>query len=204
MALILALPLAVALPAMVVAHAALDVATPADGASIVGAPTEVAGTFTQNLEHDGSSLQLRDATGQVVATGRVDPADDRRMVVTDLPDLPPGEYEVRWTTLSAEDGELDRDTWTFTVVAAPTTSPTPTSAPTDVPSPAASSPAVSSPSPTAAVTASATAAPSPTAGGGSTGGGGGDAFLPIIAGLALVLIAGVVLLGRRGRSGPPA
>ena len=204
MALILALPLAVALPAMVVAHAALDVATPADGASIVGAPTEVAGTFTQNLEHDGSSLQLRDATGQVVATGRVDPADDRRMVVTDLPDLPPGEYEVRWTTLSAEDGELDRDTWTFTVVAAPTTSPTPTSAPTDVPSPAASSPAVSSPSPTAAVTASATAAPSPTAGGGSTGGGGGDAFLPIIAGLALVLIAGVGLLGRRGRSGPPA
>ena len=207
MALILALPLAVALPAMVVAHAALDVATPADGASIVGAPTEVAGTFTQNLEHDGSSLQLRDATGQVVATGRVDPADDRRMVVTDLPDLPPGEYEVRWTTLSAEDGELDRDTWTFTVVAAPTTSPTPTSAPTDVPSPAVSSPAVSSPaapSPTAAVPASATAAPSPTAGGGATGDGGGDALLPIIAGLALVLIAGVALLGRRGRSGPPA
>ena len=211
MALILALPLAVALPAMVVAHAALDVATPADGASIVGAPTEVAGTFTQNLEHDGSSLQLRDATGQVVATGRVDPADDRRMVVADLPDLPPGEYEVRWTTLSAEDGELDRDTWTFTVGAAPTTSPTPTSAPTDVPSPAVSSPAVSSPaapSPTAAVPASATAAPSPTAGGGATpsptAGGGRDALLPIIAGLALVLIAGVALLGRRGRSGPPA
>jgi len=203
---VVALLFALLVPVTVVGHAELDVAAPTDGTTVQGTPTEVAGTFTQTLKPDGSSLQLRNSTGEVVATGGVDPADEQRMAIADLPDLPAGVYEVRWTTLSAEDGELARDTWSFTVVASPTTSPTvtsgATSAPTDAPSPAVPSPAA--PSPTAAVTASVTAAPSPAAGGGSTGDGGGDALLPIIAGFALVLIAGVVLLGRRGRSGPPA
>lgn len=202
-----ALLFALLVPVTVVGHAELDIAAPTDGTTVQGTPTEVAGTFTQTLKPDGSSLQLRNATGDVLATGGVDPADDQRMAIAALPDLPAGVYEVRWTTLSAEDDELARDTWSFTVVAAPTTSPTATSPPTDAPSSADASPAVPSqavPSTTAAVTASATAAPSPTAGGESTGGGGGDALIPIIAGLALVLIAGVALLRRRGRSAPPA
>ena len=107
-------------PGSVAAHAELDVATPADGETVEGSPPEVSGTFTQDMEPDGSSLQLRDEAGDVIATGGVDPDDPRRMTITDLPELDPGEYEVRWTTLSAEDDELARDRWTFTVVAAPT------------------------------------------------------------------------------------
>lgn len=181
------LVLALLTPTAVSAHAALDIATPPDGATVEGTPTEVAGTYTQDLVADGSSLQLRDATGAVIATGGVDPADVRRLVIADLPALAPGGYEVRSTTLSAEDGEVDRATWTFTVVAAPTPVPTSTPAPTVEPSTA------SSVEPTAAP--SAAPAPMP------TGASDSDVVVPIIAGLAFVLIAGVVLLSRRGRSG---
>lgn len=173
-------------PSTIAAHAALDTTTPADGATVEGTPAEVAGTYTQDLVADGSSLQLRDAAGTIISTGGVDPTDERRMAITDLPGLAPGEYEVRSTTLSAEDGEVDRATWTFTVVAALTPAPTATPAPTVEPSTA------SSVEPTAAP--SATAAPMPT-------GSESDVIVPIIAGLAFVLIAGVVLLSRRGRSG---
>ena len=175
-----ALLVAFLIPGSVVAHAALDVPTPADGTTVEGAPTDVAGTFTQDLETGGSSIQLRNAAGEVIATGGVDPADDRRIVITELPELAPGDYEVRWTTLSAEDGELERGTWTFTV--APAASPT----------------AALTAEPTAAAS---TAAPSSTdvddSNPSST-----DVLLPIVAGLAIVLIAAGLLLRRRGRAGP--
>ena len=70
------------IPVSVAAHAALDVPTPADGTTVQSTPTEVAGTFTQDLETDGSSIQLRSAAGDVLATGAVDPVDARRMVIT--------------------------------------------------------------------------------------------------------------------------
>ena len=54
----------------------------------------------------------------------------RIAVVLGLPELAPGGYEVRWTTLSTEDGELERGTWSFKVTAAATAVPTPTQAPT--------------------------------------------------------------------------
>lgn len=180
-------------PTAVAAHAALDTATPADGATVEGTPTEVAGTYTQDLVADGSSLQLRDATGTVIATGGVDPADVRRLVIADLPALAPGSYEVRSTTLSAEDDEVDRATWTFTVTAAPTPAPTA--------SPAATAEPTTAPSPEPTAAPSATAAPTPVDHEDPPGASDGDAVLPIIAGLAIVLIAGVVLLSRRGRPG---
>ena len=187
------------IPGSVAAHAALDVPTPADGTTVQGTPTEVAGAFTQDLETDGSSLQLRNAAGDVVAMGAVDPADARRMVITALPELEPGTYEVRWVTLSAEDAELERDTWTFTVVAAAgttSTAPTPTPALTATPEVTAM--------PTVAPTDATTAPPTPTPSivGGVANPAAGDVLLPIIAGLAIVLIAAGALLRRRGQSGP--
>lgn len=180
-------------PTAVTAHAALDIATPADGATVEGSPAEVAGTYTQDLVADGSSLQLRDAAGTVIATGGVDPADERRLVISDLPALAPGAYEVRSTTLSAEDDEVDRATWTFTVVAAPTRAPTET--------PAATAEPTTEPSVEPTVAPSATTAPTPVDHEDPPGASDRDAVLPIIAGLAVVLIAGVVLLGRRDRAG---
>ena len=171
-----ALLITLLIPISVAAHAALDVPTPADGTSVQGTPTEVAGTFTQDLETDGSSLQLLNAAGGVVATGGVDPADGRRLVIAPVPELEPGDYEVHWATLSAEDGELERDTWTFTVVAATTQ--------------------------TAALTAEPTEAASSSTDFDNSSPGASDVLLPIIAGLAIVLIAAGLFLRRRGRSGP--
>jgi copper resistance protein C len=179
-------------PATAFAHAELDVPTPDDGATVEGTPPEVSGTFTQAIEPDGSSLVLRDSANEVVARGGPDPDDVHRMFIADLPELVPGMYQVRWTTISAEDGEIARGTWSFTVVPAPT--PTPTAVPT--PSPSASAEATPSPTPepTAAPTPSASPAPTDAA-----NAAGSDVILPIIVGLAIVLIAAGYLLARRGR-----
>jgi methionine-rich copper-binding protein CopC len=204
--------LALSVPGSVAAHAELAVATPLDGATVEGTPTEVAGTFTQDLTVDGSSLLLRDPSGAVIAKGGVDPNDVRRMVIADLPTLPPGVYEVRWTTTSAEDDEVARDTWTFTVTAPsappPTASavPTATSAPTagassaTAPAPSAddATPASPSPAPSAAST------PAPIAGSDGQGTDGLAAALPIVAAFAIVAATSVALLRRRGRTTPPA
>jgi len=185
------------LPAAVAAHAELDVPTPADGATVEGQPAEVAGTYTQEVNPDGSSLILRDAANAVVARGGVDPADDHRMVITDLPDLAPGEYLVQSVTISAEDDELDRETWSFTVEAAPTPEPTPTPAPTA----AATATAAPTPEPTPSVTPTPSGPITPPE---DPAGSTADVFLPIIAGLAIVLIAAAVLLSRRSRPSGPA
>ena len=175
------------LPATVAAHAELDVPTPADGATVEGTPEEIAGTFTQAVNGDGSSLMLRDAAGSTVARGGLDPDDDHRMVISDLPELVPGVYEVRWVTLSANDDEVARGTWSFTVTPAPT--------PTDTPEPSAAPTPTATPEPTAVPTPAASPAPSDPA-----GGTGADVILPIIVGLAIVLIAAGALLSRRGRT----
>lgn len=196
----LALALALATTAGVAAHAELLETTPEDGATVEGSLTEVVASFSEAIDQDGSGLVLRDAAGDEVASGGVDPDDDTRLVIADVPDLAPGEYEVRWTAAS-DDGHLERDTWTFTVTAAPT--PTPTAIPTAAPS--ATATAVPSEAPTTAPTdppsAPASVAASPTPGGdeepaASTG----DVLLPIIVGLAIVGLVGGVLLSRRRRA----
>ena len=174
-------------PAPVVAHAELVETTPADGTIVEGTPPEIAAEFTEALE-DTSSLSLRDADGTEIAVGARDDADRTRLVITDLPVLEPGDYEVRWTA-SSDDGHLERDTWRFTVVAPPTPTPTvapsattaPTAAPTPTPAPATAAP---SPSPAPEDDAASTI----------------DVLLPIIAALAIVAIAAGFLVSRRSRA----
>jgi hypothetical protein len=200
--------LALALPTTAFGHAELDTATPADGATVEGSPAEVSGTFTQDMAVDGSSMQLRDEGGEVIAKGAVDPDDPRRMAIEDLPVLEPGEYEVRWTTNSSEDDEIARGTWTFTVIAAatPTPAPTPTAAPTQSPSAtpevttipsatASAEPSAASAAPSADT--GATPAPAPSGDTGTPAAGTMDVVVPIVAGLAIVLVVAVVLLRRR-------
>ena len=179
-------------PATVAAHAQLDTPTPDDGATVEGTPPEVSGTFTQEIEPDGSSLVLRDSANDVVARGGPDPDDVHRMFIADLPELAQGTYKVHWTTISAEDGELARGTWSFTVVPAPTPSPTPE--PTESGAPSAAPTPSAMPEPTVAPTPSPSPAPTDQA-----GASGSDVVLPIVIGLAIVLIAAGYLLARRGR-----
>ena len=186
----MAVGLVLLLPATAAAHAELDVPTPKDGATVEGSPPEVSGTFTQEINPDGSSLVLRDTDNAVVARGGPDPDDVKRMAITDLPELAPGTYEVQWTTISAEDDELARGTWSFTVEAAPSVAPS--TEPTATASPSAAATASATPEPTAPPSPSASPAPTD-----QTGGSGSDVVLPIILALAVVLLAAGYLLSRR-------
>ena len=176
-------------PSVVTAHAELLEATPADGATVEGTPAEISATFTEPLETDGSTFSLRNAAGERLAAGRVDPDDRTRLIIDPVPDLAPGVYEVRWRAASA-DGHAENDTWTFTVTPVPTPSPTPAATPT---------PGTSS-APEPSETPTTPPSPSPSPGPADPAGASGDGvILPIIAALAIVLIAAGFLLSRRGR-----
>ena len=183
--LLLAVPVALA-------HAELETAEPAPD-SRVSEPTVLVASVSQDLDPSRTSLEVRDAAGErVVAGGEV--GDDPREFTLDLPTLAPGEYEVRWTSFSAEDGELARGEYTFTVVAAPSPSPSPTPEPPETVAPTSSPSAT--PTSTVSPTASTQSVPSSTTPPSASA---GDVAIPIIA--ALVAIAGVGWwLARRRRT----
>ena len=177
-------------PGAVLGHAELDTATPADKSS-VPPPTEVVLTFTETLDPSKSSIKLADAGGQIVAEGStVDTGNTKTMRLV-TPNLAAGAYTVRWISASAQDGDLDHGTTTFTVTAA--ASPSPSAAPS----------ADGSVEPSAAESPSATAAPSdapspsapPTTPATSTS----DAIIPIV--VVLVVLAGLGVWLLRGRGG---
>jgi methionine-rich copper-binding protein CopC len=180
-------------PGIVAAHAALVTSTPAVGEVSPTVPPEAVLTFSEALQ-PGSTFDLLDDTGATVATGAPDPANDTVMRVA-LPPLKPGVYEVRWTSVAA-DGDIERDTFSFTVAAAnpplplPTLTPASTEAATAVPTAA--------PAPTGEPTGGLMATPAPSEGGGSATGGGTDVLLPILA--VVVLVGGglALMLRRRG------
>ena len=190
-AVVVAFAAALILPTTVAAHAELQTATPKDGATVAGSPPGISGTYSEAMTTSGSSLVLLGPDGKQVATGGVDPANDRRMTIDPVPDLVPGMYTVKSTTKSAADGDIDRKEWTFTVVPAP--APTPTLAPSATAAPSVPA-ALASASPTP------NASPAPSGAVDGTSSGGGDVVLPIIAALAIVGVGGALLLGRRGRT----
>ena len=183
------------LPASALAHATLLEATPADGATVEGTPAEISATFSEALDPDRSTFSLRDAAGQRLAVGLIDPDDPTRMIIDPVPELAPGVYEVRWTAKGSDD-HLERDTWSFTVTPAPTPPPTPTPTPASTASAEPTPSATPEPTPTPAPSPS--ASPGPTDPTGSTD---GDVLLPIVAALAIVIAVAAVLLSRRSR--PP-
>jgi len=146
------LGLLLALPSPALGHAELDTATPGPGDEVVGSPTELVATFTQDLDMSRTTLEVRDASGSTIAEGP-ELADGPRELRLALPELPPGAYEVRWTSFSAEDGELERGRYSFTVLPAPI--PTPTAAATVTLAPASPTPAASLAPPSATPVASA-------------------------------------------------
>ncbi len=176
------------------AHAALQSATPGPGDEVPGSPVELVLRFTQDLDPSRTSLDVRDAVGASVARGG-ELGEGPREFRLSVPALLPGEYEVRWTTYSAEDGELARDVYTFTVVAVASPSPSPTARTTPAPSPSAT------PAPTLAATSSAT--PTPTADpkqrGASDSADLAGAIVPIV--VALLVVGAVAIWLTRRRTG---
>jgi methionine-rich copper-binding protein CopC len=177
---------ALAMPAAVAGHAALDTSTPADGAVLTTPPTEIVVTYSQGLD-DGSSIVLRDASGTEIARAVPASIGVKEMRATFAP-LAPGTYTIESTTFSSEDGEgPERETVTFTVLeptpAPPTATPAPTSEPSADPTP--------TPSPTEAPTPS----PAPSADG-SGSGSSTDVLLPIAV-VGLLIGGGLAFFLRR-------
>lgn len=187
-------------PASVAAHAELESTTPDEGSTVEGTPPEIIAVFSEALLADGSGISLRDSAGDRVARGDVDPDDAERLIIDEIPELASGEYEVQWQART-DDGHIERDTWSFTVVAAPTPSPTAPPIPSEAVTPSAS--ATASPSATVPSSAppSAVANPSDQPGSDTSGASGGDVLLPIIVAVVIVAIGGAWLLTRRGRTG---
>ncbi len=176
------------MPAVVLAHADVVGSVPADGSVLATPPAEVVVTYSEGLA-DGSSIVIRDAAGAAIATGTPATAGATEMRAT-LPILEPGAYRIESTAISTDgDGEIKRAVITFTV-AEPAAAPTPTAAPSAEPSPGASAPAPS--------TATVEPTPSPTAAPGDGSTSSTDVLLPIVAVSAILAVAVVALLRRRG------
>jgi methionine-rich copper-binding protein CopC len=184
------------LPGSAVAHAELVRPIPADGETVTAPVTVISGRYSEDMAGN-SKLQVLDQNVTTVATGGVDPEDDRRMVARPASPLGNGTYTVKSTTVSAEDGDIDRQEWTFSVAiaATPTASPSsaePTPICTDLCSGQPSGGESVTPSPAQSASPSPTASPTPS----DTSGGSNDVLLPILAGLAIVAIGAGFLLNR--------
>jgi methionine-rich copper-binding protein CopC len=173
------------------AHAELDTMTPADKATVPW-PNEIVATFTENLDAAGSNLVLVDAAGTVVAQGGTVDATDHKRLTLDLGSTSPSEgaFTVRWTSKSADDGDIDRGTTTFTAIAGPSIPASPSADASATPG--------ALPSTTAIASVAATASPSPS-GGGAAQASSTDTLIPIIAVLVVIALLGLWLLRGRGR-----
>ncbi|MEJ8799160.1 copper homeostasis periplasmic binding protein CopC [Trinickia caryophylli] len=96
------------------AHAHMTRAEPAVGAA-VAAPKQVTLEFDDALEPAFSSVEVTDAAGKTVTSGksRIDGHDKKRMSV-DLETLTPGTYRVKWVAVAA-DGHRTERSYTFDV-----------------------------------------------------------------------------------------
>ena len=97
------------------AHAHLDRASPAAGATVATAPSEVTLHFTEKLEPKFSAIVVRDAAGGQVDKGdsHVDETDQALLRVA-LPPLAPGRYQVEWRVTSV-DTHSSKGDYTFRV-----------------------------------------------------------------------------------------
>ena len=183
-----------AFPGSALGHAELQRASPADGDTVTEPVTVVTGTYSQDLAPN-SKLLVKDASGATVATGGIDPGNVRRMIARPATPLGNGGYEVHSTSVSADDGDIERVQWTFTVAVPASPSPTKT------PSSSAPTSPEASPSVAPSQPASPSASPSPSPAATDSTSDSSNVLLPIIAALAIVGIGAAYLLNRnRGRS----
>lgn len=131
------------------AHADIERSLPEAGSTVERSPERIEIWFTQEIA-SGSAIEVVDEAGKPVtaAVAELDLMDpDRKRLTVELrPELPAGVYTVTWTTVSAEDGDTETGSFTFTIagsatpVASPAASPaaSPRTEPTASPKPATS------------------------------------------------------------------
>ena len=105
--------LAAMMPAVALGHADLESSTPASGATLGTAPTEVELIFGGELVPDGSGFTVTDAEGRTVGAGELDLAvAERNELRGPVTISRPGTFTVTWTSVAA-DGHRESGTFTF-------------------------------------------------------------------------------------------
>jgi hypothetical protein len=85
------------------AHAFLTTAGPAVGSTVATSPSEVDCNFTEALEPSFSTLEVQNAAGARVDTGKMHlAAGDAKRMVIGLQHLPAGTYTVTWHATSVD------------------------------------------------------------------------------------------------------
>ena len=123
-ALVAAALVALAAPTSALAHAVLLERVPTYGARLAAAPRSVSLRFDQTVDVFPNSIDVRSASGRVMAAGPTRTQDQGREVVVPLRRLPRGAYTVRWHVTSNE-GHVVSGVYTFGVRVKP---PPPTEA----------------------------------------------------------------------------
>ena len=100
----------------VAAHAQLVASSPGGGEVLDEPPDELRLVFSERLEEQVTSLDVRAGDGTVLVSrgGTIDP-EDRYALVLASPDLPDGVYTVTWRTLSADDGHTAEGFFSFAI-----------------------------------------------------------------------------------------
>lgn len=110
------------LPQQLLAHAELIEATPAPGATLTEAPTEIWLTFNEPLG-EGSDIFVFTEGFQYIDNIRVEVnAEQNTQLIAYLPPLPVNDYNVQWSAISA-DGHAISGTYTFRVAEASNNAP---------------------------------------------------------------------------------
>ena len=194
---LLALAISFGRPLPVAAHAEPERAEPPIGGVVAAMPSVVAVVFDEELGATGSALAVFGPGPDGPRADRNDAALDlgdlerRRVTVSLSSNLGPGTYTVRWTTVSAADGDEASGEFAFTVAPGATT-------PASLPASAMASPlaAVFDPTPTSPSVAS-SAAEVPTDEADDDGGFGAPVATGLLVVGVLAVLGAVWFRGRR-------
>ena len=97
-------------------HASLVKSSPANGASLSKAPSEIRAWFSEELTVKGSTLRLYDSHQKLVASGGIDSAVAKHDVMRiAAPHLANGAYLVKWHAISADDNEPRDGSFKFSI-----------------------------------------------------------------------------------------
>jgi copper transport protein len=98
------------------AHANYLSSEPARGARLDAPPGEIRVTLSEDVDSQGSSLEVRDMAGHRLEKGPTKVENGATPVLTVPVDIPgPGSYTVTWISLSSVDGHSTRGTFGFAV-----------------------------------------------------------------------------------------
>jgi methionine-rich copper-binding protein CopC len=97
------------------AHAKIEASQPKADSEVQSAPKEIRLRFNEPLEAAFSKIELVDAKDAEIALPKVDlDKNDHKVMFTALPALPPGQYRVRWSTMT-HDGHKAKGQFAFRI-----------------------------------------------------------------------------------------